>query len=120
MFKQKKAFIFIAIALLSIVVEAKINIPVSAEKQELCKEIYKKMTSEHFFNDKDLSSINSEIFNELVDQLDSQKIYFTKNEIDSFKRKFFQFDNPTSYQRKYSKSSPCSIDLKSEFAFINL
>ena len=78
------------------------------------------MVSEHFFNDKDLSSINSEIFNELVDQLDSQKIYFTKNEIDSFKRKFFQFDNPTSYQKKYSKSSLCHIDLKSEFAFINL
>jgi len=120
LFKQKKAFSFIAIALLSIGVEAKINIPVSAEKQELCQEIYKKMTSEHFFNDKDLSSINSEIFNELVDQLDSQKIYFTKNEIDSFKRKFFQFDNPTSYQKKYSKSSLCHIDLKSEFAFINL
>ena len=106
--------------LLSIGVEAKINIPVSAEKQELCQEIYKKMTSEHFFNDKDLSSINSEIFDALVDQLDSQKIYFTKNEIDSFKRKFFQFDNPTSYQKKYSKSSLCYIDLKSEFAFINL
>ncbi|MDA8607124.1 carboxy terminal-processing peptidase [Gammaproteobacteria bacterium] len=120
MFKQKKAFSFIAIALLSIGVEAKINIPVSAEKQELCQEIYKKMTSEHFFNDKDLSSINSEIFDALVDQLDSQKIYFTKNEIDSFKRKFFQFDNPTSYQKKYSKSSLCYIDLKSEFAFINL
>jgi len=120
LFKQKKAFSFIAIALLSIGVEAKINIPVSAENQELCQEIYKKMTSEHFFNDKDLSSINSEIFDALVDQLDSQKIYFTKNEIDSFKRKFLQFDNPTSYQKKYSKSSLCHIDLKSEFAFINL
>ena len=120
MFKQKKAFSFIAILLLSIGVEAKINIPLSAENQELCQEIYKKMTSEHFFNDKDLSSINSEIFDTLVDQLDSQKIYFTKNEIDSFKRKFFQFDNPTSYQKKYSKSSLCHIDLKSEFAFINL
>ena len=65
--------------LLSIGVGAKIDIPVSEEKQELCQEIYKKMTNEHFFNNKDLSSINSEIFDALVDQLDSQKIYFTKN-----------------------------------------
>ena len=78
------------------------------------------MTNEHFFNDKDLSSINSEIFNALLDQLDSQKIYFTDNEISSYKRKFFKYDNPISYQKKYSKSSLCSIDLKSNFAFINL
>ena len=120
MFKQKKAFSFLAMLLLSIGVEAKINIPVSEEKQVLCQEIYKKMVNEHFFNDKDLSSINSEIFDALVDQLDSQKIYFTENEMASFKRKFSQFDNATSYQKKYSKASLCSIDLKSEFAFINL
>jgi carboxyl-terminal processing protease len=101
-------------------IEAKINIPASAEKQELCKEIYKKMTNEHFFNDKDLSSINSEIFDALLDQLDSQKIYFTENEISSYKRKFFKFDNPIGYQKKYLKSSLCSIDLKSNFEFINL
>ena len=65
MYKQKKALSLIAILLLSISVEAKINIPASAEKQELCQEIYKKMTNEHFFNDKDLSSINSEIFDAL-------------------------------------------------------
>ncbi len=120
MFKQKKAFSFLAILLLSVGVGAKINILVSQEKQVLCQEIYNKMVSEHFFNDKDLTSINSEIFDSLVDQLDSQKIYFTKNEIVSFKRKFSRFDDPTSYQKKYSKISLCSIDLKSEFAFINL
>jgi carboxyl-terminal processing protease len=120
LYKQKKALSLTAILLLSIGVGAKIHIPVSEEKQELCQEIYKKMTNEHFFNDKDLSSINSEIFDALVDQLDSQKIYFTENEMASFKRKFSQFDNATSYQKKYSKSSLCSIDLKSEFAFINL
>ena len=38
----------------------------------------------------------------------------------SFKKKFSRFDDPTSYQKKYSKASLCSIDLKSEFAFINL
>ena len=120
MYKQKKALSLIAIMLLSISIEAKINIPASAEKQELCQEIYKKMTNEHFFNDKDLSSINSEIFDALLDQLDAQKIYFTGNEISSYKRKFFKFDNPTGYQKKYSKSPLCSIDLKSNFAFINL
>ncbi len=120
MYKQKKALSLIAILLLSISIEAKINISASAEKQELCQEIYQKMTNEHFFNDKDLSSINSEIFNALLDQLDSQKIYFTDNEISSYKRKFFKYDNPISYQKKYSKSSLCSIDLKSNFAFINL
>jgi carboxyl-terminal processing protease len=106
--------------LLSIGIGAKINISASEEKQVLCQEIYKKMINEHFFNDKDLSSINSEIFDALVDQLDSQKIYLTENEIASFKRKFSRFDDPASYQKKYSKSSLCSIDLKSKFAFINL
>ena len=120
MYKQKKALSLIAILLLGISIEAKINIPASAEKQELCQEIYKKITNEHFFNDKDLSFINSEIFDALVDQLDSQKIYFTENEISLYKRKFSKFDNPISYQKKYLKPSLCSIDLKSEFAFINL
>ena len=120
MYKQKKALGLITILLLSIGVEAKINIPASAEKQELCQEIYQKMVNEHFFNDKDLSSINAEIFNALIAQLDSQKIYFTENEISSFKRKFSQFDNPNSYQKKHLRSSLCSIDLKSKFAFINL
>ena len=120
MYKQKKALSLIPILLFSIGIEAKINIPASAEKQELCQEIYQKMTNEHFFHDKDLSSINAEIFEVLLDQLDSKKIYFTENEINSFKRKFSQFDNPTSYQKKYLKSSLCSIDLKSMFAFINL
>ena len=83
-------------------------------------EIYKKMTNEHFFNNRDLSSINSEIFNALLDQLDPQKIYFTENEISSYKRKFSKFDNPSGYQKKYLQSPICSIDLKSNFAFINL
>jgi carboxyl-terminal processing protease len=56
----------------------------------------------------------------LLDQLDSQKIYFTENEISTYKRKFSKFDNPIGYQKKYLKSFPCSIDLKSNFAFINL
>ncbi|MDA8613523.1 carboxy terminal-processing peptidase [Gammaproteobacteria bacterium] len=110
----------ISILLLSISIEATINISASAEKQELCQEIYQKMTNEHFFSDKDLSFINSEIFDALLDKLDSQKIYFTENEISSYKRKFSKFDNPIGYQKKYFKPSLCSIDLKSNFAFINL
>jgi len=120
LYRQKKAFSLIAILLLSTSIEAKINIPASAEKQELCKEIYQKMTDEHFFSDKDLSFINAEIFDALLDKLDSQKIYFTENEISSYKRKFSKFDNSISYQKKYFKPSICSIDLKSNFAFINL
>ena len=120
MYKQKKALCLIAILLLSIGVEAKINIPVSAEKQKLCQEIYTRMTSEHFFKDKNLSAINAKVFDALVDQLDTQKIYFTENEISSFKRKFSKFDSTISYQKKYAKSPLCSIDLKSKFAFVNL
>ncbi len=120
MYKQKKALCLIAILLLSIGVEAKINIPVSAEKQKLCQEIYTRMTNEHFFKDKDLSAINAKVFDALVDELDTQKIYFTKNEISSLKRKFSKFDGAISYQKKYAKSPLCSIDLKSKFAFINL
>ena len=120
MFKQKKALSCIALLLLNIGVEAKINISASEEKQALCQEVYKKMINEHFFNDKDLTSVNSEIFVALVDQLDSQKIYFTENEMDSFKRRFSRFDVQLAIKKKYSKSSLCFIDLKSKFAFINL
>jgi hypothetical protein len=101
LYKQKKALSLLIILSLCIGVEARINILASAEKLELCQEIYQKMANEHFFNNKDLNSINAEIFNTLVDQLDSQKIYFTENEISSFGRKFSRFDNPISYQKKY-------------------
>jgi len=103
LYRQKKAFSLIAILLLSTSIEAKINIPASAEKQELCKEIYQKMTDEHFFSDKDLSFINAEIFDALLDKLDSQKIYFTENEINSYKRKISKFDNSLNHQKKYFK-----------------
>jgi len=119
LYKHKKALSLLTIVLLSISIEAKINILPSAEKQELCKEIYQKMTDEHFFSDKDLSFINSEIFDALLDKLDSQKIYFTENEISSYKRQFSKSDNPIGYQKKYFKPSLCSIDLKSNFEFIN-
>lgn len=120
MHKQKKALGFLAIILLSIGAEAKINIPASDDKQKLCQEIFQKMANEHFFNEKDLSSINSEIFDALVDQLDSKKIYFIEYEIESFRKKFSYFDDLTNSQKKYKKNPPCSINLKSNFQFINL
>ena len=49
----------LAIISLSISLESKINIFPSNEKQNLCQEIFKKMTEEHFFNYKDLSSIEN-------------------------------------------------------------
>jgi carboxyl-terminal processing protease len=120
LYKQKKALSLIAIFLLSIGIEGKIDIPVSKEKLELCQEIFQKIANEHFFNSKDLKSINSEIFDTLVDKLDSQKIYFTENEINSYRRKFSRFDNPIGFQKKYVKPQPCSIDLKTQFTFITL
>ncbi len=120
MYKQKKALSLLAIILLSINSEAKINIPTSVEKQRLCQEIFLKMTQEHFFNDKDLSAINSEVFDSLIEQLDAEKIYFTRHEIASFRRKFSKFDDPLNYEKKYTKSPLCSINLESSFKFINL
>ena len=99
MYKQKKAAGLIVILLLSICTEAKINIPVSDEKEKLCKEIFQKMTNEHFFNDKNLSSINSKIFNALVERLDSQKIYFTKREIDSLETNFLTLIIPRDIKK---------------------
>ena len=120
MYKQKKAFCLITILLLSIFTEAKINISASNEKEKLCQEVFQKIANEHFFNNKDLSSINSEIFDSLVDQLDSQKIYFTEYEIISFRRKFNNLDIALNSNNKYKKTPVCSIDLRSSFEFINL
>ena len=100
---------------------AKINIPASAEKQKLCQEIYQKMTNEHFFNDKDLSSINSEIFDALVINLIPKKYISQKMKSASFKRKFSKFDNKISLSKKIFKIFHfAAIDLKSKFAFVNL
>ena len=120
MYKQKKALGLLALLLLNINSEAKINIPLSDEKQKLCQEIFLKMTEDHFFNDKDLSAVNAEVFDSLLDRLDADRIYFTEHETVTFKRKFSKFDDLSSYQRKYAKSPLCSIDLESKFKFINL
>ncbi|MBD63399.1 MAG: peptidase [Gammaproteobacteria bacterium] len=100
----------------SLHIEAKINLSVTNEKEKLCHEIYIKITNEHFFNDKNLNSINSDIFEQLIDQLDSEKIYFTKYEIQSFKKKFRDYDQNSKLNNKLS----CKINLKSNYEFINL
>jgi carboxyl-terminal processing protease len=120
LYKQKKAFSLLAMLFLSISVETKINIVVSDEKQKLCLEVFQKITNEHFFNEKDLTSINSKIFDSLLNRLDSQKIYFTEHEISTFRKKFYNFDSKRSFKKKYKKNSLCSIDLKSKYEFINL
>ena len=120
MYKQKKALSLLAIISLSISLDAKINIFPSQEKQILCQEIFKKMTEEHFFNNKDLSYLNAKIFDSLLDQLDPEKIYFTEHETVSYKRKFSKYDDQFSLRRKFINPPLCSIDLESKFQFINL
>ena len=120
MYKQKKALSLLAIISLSISLESKINIFPSNEKQNLCQEIFQKMTEEHFFNNKDLSSINAKIFDSLLNQLDSEKIYFTEYETVSFKRKFSNYDDQLNLGKNFINPPLCSIDLKSKFQFINL
>ena len=116
MYKDIKALSLLPILIFSLHIEAKINLSVTNEKEELCHEIYIKITNEHFFNDKNLNSINSDIFEELIDQLDSEKVYFTKYEIQSFKKKFRDYDQNSKLNNKLS----CKINLKSNYEFINL
>ena len=120
MYKQKKAFGFILIILLSFFAEAKINLIASQEKEDLCQEIFYRMTNEHFFKDKNLTSINSKIFDALVDRLDPQKIYFTNYEINLFRKKFADFDKVSEFKKKYNKKPACKINLQSNYKFINL
>jgi len=119
LYKQKKAISFILIILLSFLAEAKINLSVSEEKDLLCQEIFLKISNEHFFKEKNLSTINSKTFDALVDRLDSQKIYFNKYEIDSFRKKFERFDNFSKF-KNWDKTSTCAINLKANYKLINL
>ena len=93
MYIQKKAISFIAIILLSSLAQAKIDLTLSNEKENLGEEIFLKISNEHFFQNKDLALINVKVFHSLLERLDSQKIYFTQYEINSFTKKFKDFDN---------------------------
>jgi carboxyl-terminal processing protease len=117
--KQKKAIGFISIILLSFFIEAKINLNVSEEKERLSQEVFLKITNEHFFQDKDLSNINLKIFDVLLDYLDSQKIYFTKYEINSFRKKFDSFNKIPKFKRKH-KNIENVINLEASYELINL
>ncbi len=113
---QKKNICYALLILCTLSVESKIGIQVSEEKELLSQEIFEKITNEHFFKNKDIRNINSEIFKLLLDQLDSQKIYFTKYEIDSFQRKFNSFDSSLSSKMRTTNN----INLASFYEFINL
>ena len=64
--------------------EAKINIEVSANKALLSEEIFNKISNEHFFEDDVPDDLNLKLGTALIETLDSQKIYFTKNEVSKF------------------------------------
>jgi carboxyl-terminal processing protease len=67
--------------------EPEINIKASIGKYKLANEINAKIRQEHFFQDR-AKNINPRLGKALIKQLDSQKIYFTKNEILYFTNKF--------------------------------
>ena len=68
--------------------EAEINIEVSANKTLLSEEIFNKISNEHFFEDDVPDDLNLKLGIALIKTLDSQKIYFTKNEVSKFMRDF--------------------------------
>ena len=68
--------------------EAEINIEVSANKALLSEEIFNKISNEHFFEDDVPDDLNLKLGIALIETLDSQKIYFTKNEVSKFMRDF--------------------------------
>ena len=88
------------------VAQAKVNIKPSDGKDLLAKEIYQKVTSEHFFKDQKFIALNRKLGQALMEQLDSQKIYFTKNEIARFDRDF--------------QSSSSEVELEASYRLINL
>ena len=88
MYKHLRASSFLLLFFFSIVADAKVNIEVSENKALLSNEILYKIQKEHFFRNKNLDNINSKLFSSLLESLDSEKIYFTKQEVSKFKKKF--------------------------------
>ena len=84
MYKKKKAISFIAIILLSSLAQAKIDLTLSDKKANLGEEIFLKISNEHFFEDDVPDDLNLKLGTALIETLDSQKIYFTKNEVSKF------------------------------------
>jgi carboxyl-terminal processing protease len=116
---QKKAISFIAIILLSSLAQAKIDLTLSNEKENLGEEIFLKISNEHFFQNKDLALINVKVFHSLLERLDSQKIYFTQYEINSFTKKFKDFDN-LDRGNKRNRAGTKKLNLEATYLLINL
>ena len=86
--------------------EPEINIKASIGKYNLANEINAKISEEHFFQDQAIKNINLRLGKALIKQLDSQKIYFTKNEILYFTNKF--------------QSSADDVEIATGYELINL
>ena len=86
--------------------ESEINIKASIGKYNLANEINAKISKEHFFQDQAMKNINPRLGKALIKQLDSQKIYFTKNEILYFTNKF--------------QSSADDVEIATSYELINL
>jgi carboxyl-terminal processing protease len=86
--------------------EAEINIEVSANKALLSEEILNKINNEHFFKDAIPNDLNLKLGTALIETLDSQKIYFTKNEVSKFMKDF--------------RSQSPRINITSSYKVINL
>ena len=106
MHKYIRATSIILIIFFSFTSEGKISIEVSKEKELLSREIFLKISNEHFFRNQQLDNINLQLLQSLLKQLDPEKIYFTKNEVASFRRLY--------------SSSPSEIDISSSYELINL
>ena len=79
--------------------EPEINIKASIAKYNLATEIYAKIRKEHFFQDQTIENINHELVEVLINQLDSQKIYFTQSEVEKPKE---QSHSPSSKIQIYT------------------
>jgi carboxyl-terminal processing protease len=86
--------------------ELEINIKASIAKYNLANEIKAKISKEHFFQDQAIKNINPRLGQALIKQLDSQKIYFTKDEISYFTNKF--------------QSSTDDVEIATSYELINL
>ena len=85
-----RKFLYIPVILLSLSiakVDAKyefLNIYIDKDKLELQEEIILKITSEHFFEYKDITEINSNFQRILIESLDPNKTYFTNDELNIY------------------------------------
>jgi len=104
--KNIQAIAIILSICISCSTEPEINIKASIAKYNLANEINAKISEEHFFQDQAMKNINPRLGKALIKQLDSQKIYFTENEILYFTNKF--------------QSSANDVEIAASYELINL